>query len=155
VGWNNECAFIELYKAKPVPWDRTHPKYYNKHTKYDAWEELAKAVGFWNNLADCLVILERYCRVEYKLPIARNHNVTASLFSTGIAALYMVSFAIFRLIKLIRNSKSARAMQVKFLYCPLNSWSLKSTNRCTPLYTAAFATNVLLFISCSLTKCGV
>jgi hypothetical protein len=28
--------------------------YYNKHTKYGAWEELTKAVGFWNNLAYCL-----------------------------------------------------------------------------------------------------
>jgi hypothetical protein len=55
--YNNESksTFIELHKAKPVVlWDPTHPKYYSKHTKYYAWEELGKAVGFSNNLADCL-----------------------------------------------------------------------------------------------------
>jgi hypothetical protein len=47
-------TFIGLYKAKPVLWDPTHPKHYNKHTQSDAWAEIAEAVGFWNNLADCL-----------------------------------------------------------------------------------------------------
>jgi hypothetical protein len=53
---NNKSAliFIELYKAEPVLGDPTHPKYYNKHTKYDAWEESVKAAGVWNDLADCL-----------------------------------------------------------------------------------------------------
>jgi hypothetical protein len=53
--WNNESTlrFTELYKDNPVLWDPTHPKHYNKHSKYDVWEELAKAVDFWNNLADC------------------------------------------------------------------------------------------------------
>jgi hypothetical protein len=54
--WNNESAltFIEMYKAKPLLWDKTHPKYYNKYTRYDAWGELATVVGFWNNPVDCL-----------------------------------------------------------------------------------------------------
>jgi hypothetical protein len=54
-----------------VPWDPIHPKYYSKHTKYNAWEELAKAVDFWDNLADCSEILKRYSRAVYKLPIAK------------------------------------------------------------------------------------
>jgi hypothetical protein len=35
---NNESTltFIELYRAKPVLWDPTHPKYFNKHIIYDA-----------------------------------------------------------------------------------------------------------------------
>jgi hypothetical protein len=38
--WNDEraLALIELYKANPVLWDPTRPKYYNKHTKYEAWK---------------------------------------------------------------------------------------------------------------------
>jgi ribosomal protein S17 len=40
---------IELYKAKPVLYDPTYNKYYNKHTKYEASEELSKLLGFWNN----------------------------------------------------------------------------------------------------------
>jgi hypothetical protein len=38
----------------PVLWDPAHPKYCNKHAKYFAWKELAKAIGFYNNLADSL-----------------------------------------------------------------------------------------------------
>jgi hypothetical protein len=38
-----------------VLWDPAHPEYYNKHAKNFAWEELAKAVGFCNNLADSLI----------------------------------------------------------------------------------------------------
>jgi hypothetical protein len=46
--WNNEgmLTFTGLYKAKPVLWDPTQLKYYNKHTKCDTWEEVAKGVHF-------------------------------------------------------------------------------------------------------------
>jgi hypothetical protein len=54
VEYEGSLTFIKLYKAKPVLWDPTYPKYYNKHTKYDVWEELVKAVDFWNNAAGCL-----------------------------------------------------------------------------------------------------
>jgi hypothetical protein len=54
VEYASTVTFIKLHKAKPVLWDLTHPKYYNKHTKYDVWEKLLKAVGFWNNPASCL-----------------------------------------------------------------------------------------------------
>jgi hypothetical protein len=45
---NNDgmLKFMELYKAKPVIWGRTRPKYYNEHPKYDASEESTKGLGF-------------------------------------------------------------------------------------------------------------
>jgi hypothetical protein len=78
-----------------------------------------------------------------------------------MAALYVESFfTIFGPIELIRNSKSAGAMRVQFLYCPLIFWNFKSTNRLTPymqffFYTTVFATNVFLFVLFSWTKCGM
>jgi hypothetical protein len=38
-------TFIELYRGKPVLWDQTHHKPYNKCTNTHTWEELPKAVG--------------------------------------------------------------------------------------------------------------
>lgn len=50
------------YKAESVLWDPTHPKYYNKHTKYGSWEELAKAVFAFEIIwpIACFEILKRY-----------------------------------------------------------------------------------------------
>jgi hypothetical protein len=127
--WNNESmlTFTGLYKAKPVLWDPTQLKYYNKYTKCEAWEEVAKGVHFWNYLADC-------CRQVYESPVAKKRSSTGCHPPTGTASLYLVTFfAVFGPIKLIINSKSAGAMQVKFFYCPLISWNLKSANKLSPL----------------------
>jgi hypothetical protein len=69
---------------------------YNKQTKFDAWEELAKAVGFWSKLVDSL--FHNFETVFHAgVRIARSQknssSVTASLPSTGAAALYVVSFS--------------------------------------------------------------
>jgi hypothetical protein len=47
-------TFTELYKVKSAPWDPTYYKHHNKLTNYGDWEELSKAVGYWNNPADCV-----------------------------------------------------------------------------------------------------
>jgi hypothetical protein len=82
MGWNNKSAlpFVELHKAKPVRWDPTHPKYYNKHTKHDASEELAKAAGsriIWPIAS--FENLKRYCRLVYESPAAINRSVSLQL----------------------------------------------------------------------------
>jgi hypothetical protein len=104
VEWNNESTLtlIALYKAKPVLWDPTHPRCYNKHTKCDAREESAKAVWaseiIWPSAY--FEILKRYWRLVYESPVARTSSVTTNLSSSGIVALYVVSiFAIFGTIK--------------------------------------------------------
>jgi hypothetical protein len=54
--WNKEITltFVELYEAKPLLCDPVRPKNYNTHAEYDAGKGGAKAVGLWNNMADCL-----------------------------------------------------------------------------------------------------
>ena len=66
----------------------------------------------------------------------------SSLSWPGIAAQNLVSFfTIFRLTKFISSLEFAGAIQVNFLYCPLNSWHFKSANKLVPLYTALFLYN--------------
>lgn len=36
----NTLHFIELYRRKEVLWNPGHPRYYNKISKNDAWNEL-------------------------------------------------------------------------------------------------------------------
>jgi hypothetical protein len=50
-------------------------------------------------------------------------------------------FTVFTPTKLISSSKSAGAIQVNFLYCPLNSWHCKSANKLLPLSTNLFLYN--------------
>jgi hypothetical protein len=109
VEWNDESTFIELYPAKPTRSGIQHIPSTTINTKYGAWEELAKALGLWNNLADCL--FRKFEKVVVEWPVAKNRSGAVSLSSTGTAALYVVSFfAIFGPIKIIRNSKSAGDM---------------------------------------------
>ena len=90
-------------------------------------------------LIACLEIWKRFCRLVYELPMAKNRNVTASLSWIGIDARNLVSiFTIFGPTKLISSSKSAGAIRVKFLYCPLTSWNFKSVLKLVPLYTGLF-----------------
>jgi hypothetical protein len=58
-----------------VLWDPTRPKNCNEYTKYDASEELVKAVvGFWNNLSDCLFLnFENVLQAGVR--IARSQNL--------------------------------------------------------------------------------
>ncbi|KAF0748608.1 MADF domain-containing protein [Aphis craccivora] len=46
--WNeqNTITFIEMYEQKPILWCAKHPQYYNKIKRNDAWEEIAKEIGF-------------------------------------------------------------------------------------------------------------
>jgi hypothetical protein len=41
----NTSSFTELYEKMSVLWEPNHPKYYHKLHKYDAWEQIAKAMG--------------------------------------------------------------------------------------------------------------
>ena len=78
----------------------------------------------------------------HKSPVAKSHDVTASLSWTGIAAWNLVSFfTIFGPTKLISSSKSAGTIQVNFLYNPQNYWHFKLANKLVPLYTDLFLCN--------------
>jgi len=35
-----------MYEQKPILWYAKHPQYYNKFKRNDAWEEIAKEIGF-------------------------------------------------------------------------------------------------------------
>jgi hypothetical protein len=108
--------------------------YCNKHTKYDACEELTKASGIiWQ--IDYSEMFGKVCRLVYELLVAKNRSIIVSLSSTGTADLYVVSLAISIPIKLIGNSKAAGATLVNLLYCPLISSNFKSTKKLAPLYT--------------------
>ena len=90
-------------------------------------------------LMACLEIWKRYCRLVYESPVAKNRNVIASLSWIGADARNLVSiFTVFGPTKLISSSKSASAIRVKFLYCPLTSWNFKSVKKLVPLYTDPF-----------------
>jgi len=61
--------------------------------------------------------------------VANNRNATASLSWNGIAARNLASlFIIFGPNKLISSSKSAGAIRVNFMWCPIHSWHFKSAN---------------------------
>ena len=85
---------------------------------------------FGYKLTVCLEIWKRYCIRVYESPVAKNRDVTADLSWNGIAAPNLVSLVtIFGPTKLIISSKSAGAIRVSFLYCPLNSWHFKSASK--------------------------
>jgi hypothetical protein len=78
----------------------------------------------------------------YESPVAKNCNVTASLFWTGIALRSLVSlFTIYGPTNFISSSKPVGAIGGKFLYCTLYSWNFKSAHTLPPLYTDLFLYN--------------
>jgi len=93
-------------------------------------------------LIACLEIWKRFCRLVYESPVDKIRNVTASISWTGTDARNLVSiFTIFGPFKWISSSKSAGAIRVKFLYCPLTSWNFKSVKKLVPLHTDLFLYN--------------
>lgn len=44
MGWTNKSTIdlIELYKSQKVLWDPKHDEYYNKFSKNEAWDFIAK-----------------------------------------------------------------------------------------------------------------
>jgi len=46
--WNeqNTIRFIKIYQHKQILWHAKHPQHYNKIRRRDAWEDLAKEIGF-------------------------------------------------------------------------------------------------------------
>jgi hypothetical protein len=93
VEWNIETAiaFVELYKAKLVPWDPTLPRYGNKHTECVDW-----AYGIIWPIA-CFEFLKRYCRLVYESPVAKTLSVNCqSPFNWNSCSVYGILLRSFR-----------------------------------------------------------